>query len=50
MKGYKGNVQDMQKDIQWPNINLHDEQLLPFFSFQKLENEYECIKAEVQAK
>ena len=40
----------MQKYIQQPYINLQNEQLVPFYFFQKLENEYESIKAEVQAK
>ena len=50
MKVYIDNVQDLQKDIQWPEINLQDQQPVPFSFFQKLENEYEFIKMEVQAK
>ena len=50
MKVYTGNFQYMQKDIQWLEINLQDEQPVPFSFFQKLENEYESIKVEVQAK
>ena len=50
MMMYIDSVQYIQKDIQWKKINLHDEQLVPFSFFQKLENEYESIKAKVQAK
>ena len=50
MKVYTNKIQDMQKDIQWLDINIQDEQPVPFSFFQKLENEYESIKAEVQGK
>ena len=44
------NVQVIQKDIQWPDINLQDEKSVPFSFFQKIESEYESIKEEFQAK
>ena len=50
MKVYTDNVQDMEKDIQWLEINIQDEQPIPNSIFEKLENEYEFIKVEVQHK
>ena len=50
MKVFTKIVQDIQKDVQWPNINLQDEQPVPFSFFQKLEDEYQYVKAEVQSK
>ena len=53
MKVYINNVQDMKKDIQWPKINLQDEQPIQLSFFQKwkkLEDEYESIKEQVQTK
>lgn len=50
MKLYIDNVQHMKKDIRWLEINIQDEQSIPFSFFQKLENEHESIKVEVQAK
>ena len=50
MQVYTDNVQDMKKDIQWPNINLQVEKPVPFSFFQKLYNEYESIKVEDQTK
>lgn len=47
---YEKSRYDIQMYIQWPEINLEDEHLVPFFFFQKLEDRYEKIKAEVQAK
>ena len=41
---------DYQRYILWPKINLKDEHLVPFAFFQNLEDNYEKIKAEVQAK
>ena len=47
---YEKSIYDIQRYIQWPEINLEDEHLVTFFFFQKLEDGYEKIKAEVQAK
>ena len=47
---YKKSIYDIQRYIQWPEINFEDEHLVPFVFFQKLEDKYEKIKAEVQAK
>ena len=50
MELYKKSIYDMKGYIQWPEINLEDEQLVPFSFFQRLENNYENIKVEVRAK
>ena len=47
MKVYIDNVQDMHEDIQWSEINIQSEQPVPFDFFQKLEDKYDAIKAEV---
>ena len=50
MKAYTNNVQDIHEDVQWPKVNSKCEQLVPFAFFQKLEDKYEIIKAEVLAR
>ena len=40
----------MQKNVQWPKIDIQQEKPITFSFFQKLEMDYEVIKAEVQAK
>ena len=47
---YEKSIYDLQRYIQWPKINLKDEHPVPFAFFQKLEDIYEKIKEEVQAK
>ena len=47
---YEKSIYDIQRYIQWPKINLKDEHLADFAFFQKLEDSYEKIKAEVRAK
>lgn len=47
---YETSIYDVQRYIQWPEINLKDEHLVTFSFFQKLEDSYEKIKAEVRAK
>ena len=41
---YEKSIYDIQRHIQWPEINLEDEHPVTF-SFQKLEDSYEKIKA-----
>lgn len=50
MKVYTDNVQGMQKDIQWPQINIQSKKPIPFAFFQQLEDEYEAAKVEVLAR
>ena len=50
MDVYDKSVYDVQKYIQWLEINFRDEHLVSFAFFQDLEDKYEMIKVEVQAK
>ena len=47
---YEKSIDDMQRYIQWPEINFEDEHPVPYALFQKLEDSHEKIKVEVQAK
>ena len=50
MELYKKSIYDVQRYIQWPHIKFEDEHLVSFPFFQELEDIYERVKAEVQAK
>ena len=50
MDVYDKSVQDIQKYLQWPEINFQDEHPIPFSFFQKIEDTYEVVKAKVQPK
>ena len=50
MDAYGKSVQDVQKYLQWPEINFRDEHPIPFDLFQKLEDIYEVFKAKVYSK
>ena len=50
MELYEKSIYDVQRYIQWSEINFRDEHLVSFSFFQELEDNYEKIKAEVQAK
>lgn len=50
MNVYDKLVQDIQMYLQWPEINFQNEHPIPFAFFQKLENAYEFVKADVQSK
>ena len=47
MDFYEKSIYDIQRYIQWPDINIKDEHPVPYAFFQKLEDNYEKIKAEV---
>ena len=47
---YEKYIYDIQRYIQWPKINFEDEHLVPYALFKKLQDNYEKIKVEVQAK
>lgn len=47
---YEKSIYDIQRYIQWPEINFKDEHLVPFSFFHNLEDIYEKIKEEVRAK
>ena len=47
---YGNSIYDIQRYIQWPEINFGDDHSVYFSFFQELEDRYERIKVEVQAK
>ena len=47
---YEKSIYDIQRYIQWPEINFRDEHLASFSFFQVLQDRYERIKVEVQEK
>ena len=47
---YEKSIYDIQRYIQWLDINLEDEHSIPFSFLKNLEDGYEKIKAEVQVK
>ena len=47
---YEKLVYDVQRYLQWPEINFRDEHPVSFVFFQELKDAYEMMKAEVQAK
>ena len=47
---YEKSIYDIQRYIQWPEINFEDEHLVPFSFFHKVQDNYEKIKEEVRAK
>ena len=47
---YEKYIYDIQRYIQWPEINLEDEHLVPNSFFWKLEDNYETVKVQVRAK
>ena len=49
MELYEKSIYDVQRYIQWPEINFRDEHLVSFAFFQDIEDIYERIKVEVQA-
>ena len=50
MDVYEKSIYDVQRYLQWPEINFIDEHPVSFSFFQELEDKHEMIKAEVQAK
>ena len=50
MKLHEKSISDIQRYIQWLEINFEDEHLVSFSLFQKLKDRYERIKAEFQEK
>ena len=47
---YEKSINDVQRYIQWPEINFKDEHPDSFSFFQELEDRYERINAKVQEK
>ena len=50
MDVYDNSIYDVQRYLQWPEINFRDEHPISFAFFQELEDKYEMTKAEVRAK
>ena len=48
MDVYEKLVQDVQRYLQWPQINFKNEYPISFVFFQDLKDKYEVTKAEVQ--
>ena len=47
---YERSTYDIQRYIQWPEINFEDEHLVPYALFKQLEDDFLKVKAEVEAK
>ena len=47
---YEKSIYDVQRYIQWQEINFEYEHPVPYALFQQLEDSHEKIKAEVRAK
>ena len=47
MNVYEKTIYDVQRCLQWPEINFLDEHQVSFAFFQDLEEKYEMIKVEV---
>ena len=47
---YEKVTYDIQRYVQWPEINLEDEHPVPYVLFAQLEDKFEKIKAEVRSK
>ena len=50
MDVYEKSIYDVQRYLQWPEINFRDEHPISFALFQELEDKYEMTKAKVQTK
>jgi hypothetical protein len=50
MDVYDKSVYDVQRYLQWPEINCRDEHPISFAFFQELKDKYEMTKVEVEAK
>ena len=50
MELYEKSTYDIQRYIQWPEINFKEEHPVPITLFEKIESEIEKVKVEVQAK
>jgi len=50
MELYEKFIYDIQRYVQWPEINFEDEHPVHFSFLQELKDRYEKIKAEVQEK
>jgi hypothetical protein len=47
---YEKTTYDIQRDIQWPEINFKENHPVPISVFKEIEKDFERVKVEVQAK
>ena len=47
---YEKTTYDIQRYIQWPEINFEENHLVPITVFEEIEKDFERVKVEVQAK
>ena len=47
---YERSTYDIQRYIQWPEINFEDEHLVSYALFKQLDEYFVKVKVEVQAK
>ena len=47
---YERSTYDIQRYIQWPEINFEDEHLVSYALFKQLDKDFVKVKVEVQAK
>ena len=47
---YEKTTYDIQRYIQWPEINFEENHPVPITVFEEIEKDFERVKAEVQAK
>ena len=50
MDSYEKSTYDIQRYIQWPEINFEEEHPVPITLFGQIESDFEKIKVEVQSK
>ena len=50
MNLYEKSTYDIQRYIQWPEINLEEEHPVPITLFEQIERDFGKVKVEVQAK
>ena len=47
---YEKPTYDIQRYIQWPEINFEEDQPVPITMFEQIEKDFEKVKAEFQVK
>ena len=47
---YEKSTYDIQRYIQWPEINFEEEHPVPIILFEQIEKDFEKVKAKVQVK
>jgi hypothetical protein len=47
---YEKSTYDIQRYVQWPEISFEEDHLVPITIFEKIEKDFEKVKAEVEVK